>query len=469
MGTNFTICDCKNRDLSTESNIAKIDGSTNQNSRNQTKQFLKSIHPKNLSFNSIKDLNIIDLNRNGAVDKIIKNYRLYKSHKIILNSEDKNSNSNIEKRNNNINYIESIEKSTNINNYIQNNNINDFQTPQKQNNYFSNSKNTSSNKINIDLINSSQNNKLKTIDILNSPQNNINEDSNSSISQSSKLKQIKSLSGKKSIYIGSKENDKKKGFGIQKWPNGAIHIGTYLNDKASGYGKFIAGNDKYEGEFSNDGACGYGIYYHGNDTIYEGYWIDDSQETFGIETWKDNSQYKGEYKNGKKYGIGIYIWPDGSMYEGEWVDNSLNGYGIYYFTNNRAYLGEWKMNVKDGFGEFIWPDKRYIGFYVNDKKEGFGIYYWNKINKAFVGFWKKGKQDGFGKFMTKNKKKFGKWKMDKVDWFNSEDEAYEFLKEKGLDNYKGIFNLNLDDINNYFINNNDTEKILNWDEKNEFL
>ena len=79
MGTNFSICDCKNRDLSTESNIARIEGSTNQNSRNQTKQFFKSVHPKNLSFNSIKDLNIIDLKRNGAVDTIIKNYHLFKS------------------------------------------------------------------------------------------------------------------------------------------------------------------------------------------------------------------------------------------------------------------------------------------------------------------------------------------------------------------------------------------------------
>ena len=105
MGSNITICDCKNRDLSTESNIARIEGSSFQNSRNQTKQFLKSINPKNISFNSIKDINIIDLNRNGAVDKIIKNYRLYKSRKIILNSENKNSITNKEKINNNTNYI----------------------------------------------------------------------------------------------------------------------------------------------------------------------------------------------------------------------------------------------------------------------------------------------------------------------------------------------------------------------------
>ena len=440
MGTNYNICDCKNKDLSTESHLAKIDGSTSQSTRNQTKQFLKSIPPKNnISFNSFKDINLIDLQRNGAVDKIIKNYRIYKSGKISFNpnnidSKEKNSVKKQDEINDNEKYYETIEKS----NF---NNIN--LSPPKINNYYSNPQNN--------------------LDIINSQLNNFYDDVNSSMSKSSKLKQIKSLVGKSGIYIGSKENGKKKGFGIQKWGNGAYHIGTYDNDKASGYGKFIAGNDRYEGEFSNDGACGYGIYHHGSDTTYEGYWNDDSQESYGIETWKDKSQYKGEYKNGQKYGVGIYVWPDGSMYEGEWVDNSLNGYGIYYFTNKRAYLGEWKMNVKDGFGEFIWPDKRYIGFYVNDKKEGFGIYYWNKINKAFVGFWKKGKQDGFGKFMTKNKKKFGKWKMDKVDWFNSEDEAYEFLKEEGLEKYKGIFNLSLDDINNYFINNNDSEKILNWE------
>ena len=95
MGTNYNICDCKNKDLSTESHLAKIDGCTSQSTRNQTKQFLKSIPPKNnISFNSSKDINLIDLQRNGAVDKIIKNYRIYKSGKISFNPNDINSKEN---------------------------------------------------------------------------------------------------------------------------------------------------------------------------------------------------------------------------------------------------------------------------------------------------------------------------------------------------------------------------------------
>ena len=117
------------------------------------------------------------------------------------------------------------------------------------------------------------------------------------------------------------------------------------------------------------------------------------------------------------------------------------------------YFGEWKLNLKNGFGEFIWPDKRYFGFYVNDKKDGFGIYYWSKLNKVFIGFWKKGKQDGFGKFISKNKIKFGIWKMDKVDWFNSDEDAFLFLKNNDLERYNKFFKFNLDDVIEFFKKN----------------
>ena len=277
----------------------------------------------------------------------------------------------------------------------------------------------------------------------------------SSTENSSKLKQIRasSMNNISISYIGDKVNGQKEGFGIQTWNGGAKYIGTYKGNKAEGYGKFIASNDRYEGEFLFDGACGFGLYHHSNGALYEGEWRDDAQENIGIETWKDGSLYKGEYSHGKKNGIGQYQWPDGSRYEGEWVDNTLQGYGIYYFTNNRIYLGEWKCNMKEGFGEFIWSDKKYIGYYVNDKKEGFGIYYWQHINKAYMGFWKEGKQNGFGKYMTNSKIKYGIWSDDgKIKWIN-EEEAMRQIEDLSMTRYKEIFAFTLDDICNYFTNN----------------
>ena len=243
------------------------------------------------------------------------------------------------------------------------------------------------------------------------------------------------LSNKDFKYIGEKSHDLKEGFGI--------------------------GNIKYKGQFKDDSACGFGVYIKGQELLYVGYWLNNLQEGYGCETWFDNAEYWGEYKSGKKHGIGIYDWSDGTKYEGYWNSNMRDGYGIMYYTKEKIYVGEWKNNLKEGFGELLFKEKKYIGFFNQDKKEGFGILYLNKLNKAFMGFWKKGKQFGFGKIMTRNKRKYGIWKEDSiVNWFKSEEEAFDYLESNGLKNYKTFFLFTLDDIRNYCVNNDEFNSLL---------
>ena len=63
-----------------------------------------------------------------------------------------------------------------------------------------------------------------------------------------------SSSSIKTIYTGGGIKNQKEGFGINKWNDVAKYIGYYRNNKAEGYGKFIAGNDLYQGEFKDDAA-----------------------------------------------------------------------------------------------------------------------------------------------------------------------------------------------------------------------
>ena len=59
--------------------------------------------------------------------------------------------------------------------------------------------------------------------------------------------------------------------------------------------------------------------------------------------------------------------------------------------------------------------------------------YWAETNKAFFGFWKNGRQLGFGKFMTENRRKYGNWiNESQINWFKSEEEAFEVLENYGL-------------------------------------
>ena len=246
----------------------------------------------------------------------------------------------------------------------------------------------------------------------------------------------------------------KNGLNIQVWSKNHYYIGYYQDDMADGLGKMITGDNKYYGEFKNGQSCGFGIFYNNiNEIIYEGYWLNDLQNEYGIEKWNDDSIFFGKYSQGEKNGIGCYLWKDGSVYEGEFCDNKFEGYGIYYYNNNKIYLGEWKNNKKNGYGELISGDKIYVGNYLNDHKNGFGISYWKNKDKLYIGFWKNNKKNGFGKFFNGNKMKFGIWGEEngnkKTECFNSDEEAFNYLENNNLCDYRKLFEYDKEEIINY--------------------
>ncbi len=40
--------------------------------------------------------------------------------------------------------------------------------------------------------------------------------------------------------------------------------------------------------------------------------------------------------------MGKFYHLDGDIFEGEWLDDQANGYGIYYHSNGNTYKGYWK-------------------------------------------------------------------------------------------------------------------------------
>ena len=49
---------------------------------------------------------------------------------------------------------------------------------------------------------------------------------------------------------------------------------------------------------------GYGKYHLTNGVKYEGGWVNNRPEGFGMELWPDGSKYEGYYKEGRKSGAG---------------------------------------------------------------------------------------------------------------------------------------------------------------------
>ena len=96
---------------------------------------------------------------------------------------------------------------------------------------------------------------------------------------------------------------------------------------------------------------GYGCMYYKDGSKFEGEYVNDKINGFGIYTNKSGRKiYEGYWKDGKREGIGIYFCEDGASYEGEWKENLKHGIGVYKFNDNSRYLGEFKDDVRNGLG-----------------------------------------------------------------------------------------------------------------------
>ena len=245
---------------------------------------------------------------------------------------------------------------------------------------------------------------------------------NSSKKNNDNKTSINLFPNKENLYIGSKLNDNRYGFGMQIFYNKLTHekslyFGLFFKNERYKYCKFknLTYKIEYNGEINGKYAQGFGILKnYNNNLIYYGNFNKNLRDEIGYEIYNDKSVYKGEFKRGKKNGIGTYKWLDGSVYEGEWVDNNLEGIGMYTFKDKSCYKGFWKNSKMEGFGEFCFPNiKSYFGYFENDRKNGFGIVFWHNEKKMFVGFWEENKQNGLGKYIKNDKEIIGRWKDGK--------------------------------------------------------
>lgn len=203
------------------------------------------------------------------------------------------------------------------------------------------------------------------------------------------------------VYTGQILRNKKHGFGVQRWADGAQYTGQWHNNSACGAGIFKHNdNDSFVGYWHKNAADGYGLYCHKDGRWYDGYWLNDHKEGECYEGRDVEGVhkliFKGIYCHSVKSIWGKHIWPDGSYYSGDFSDNVISGYGVYHWNDDRVYVGQWLACRMYGWGKFTWSDGRmYVGEYVNDSKNGFGAFIWTS-DKFHIGRWNQGKQEGVG-------------------------------------------------------------------------
>ena len=111
----------------------------------------------------------------------------------------------------------------------------------------------------------------------------------------------------------------------------------------------------------------------GDDTFYTGYLNKEGQKHgVGKIIYVSSNEYQGEFVRGLKSGKGRFHYASNdSIYEGDWLKDLKNGYGIQNWINGAKYDGYWKDNLKDGEATMIFEDgNTYVGPWRRDKMHG---------------------------------------------------------------------------------------------------
>jgi len=66
--------------------------------------------------------------------------------------------------------------------------------------------------------------------------------------------------------------------------------------------------------------------------------------------------------------MGIFISIDKTKYEGQYVRDKKNGFGVYTFTDGRIFEGWWVNGKQHGLGVMIAKGKTKYGVWDNGKR-----------------------------------------------------------------------------------------------------
>ena len=152
------------------------------------------------------------------------------------------------------------------------------------------------------------------------------------------------------------------------YSNGDSYVGELKDFARHGQGRFVYGNEEYEGTFVEDVKSGYGKITFPNGDVYEGEMVNDHREGQGTYTWASGAKYTGEFKNDLRDGKGYFQAADGSTYDGQYVADLKHGEGRFSFASGDVYVGAYVNDVRTGKGTYTWANgEMYVGNFINNK------------------------------------------------------------------------------------------------------
>uniref|UniRef100_A0AB33J3Y7 Glycosyl hydrolase family 25 n=1 Tax=Prevotella sp. GTC17259 TaxID=3236795 RepID=A0AB33J3Y7_9BACT len=126
-------------------------------------------------------------------------------------------------------------------------------------------------------------------------------------------------------YIGGIVNGAYSGYGLLLHHDSVVYKGEWAADKRQGHG-----------EFTDSMGRRY-IAMWENDTLVEG----SRQDSAGVYTGRFN-------RLGQASGHGVYQGKDGSYYEGHWLNDRQDGFGVGMTAHHSLRAGEWRNGIFKG-------------------------------------------------------------------------------------------------------------------------
>jgi hypothetical protein len=119
----------------------------------------------------------------------------------------------------------------------------------------------------------------------------------------------------------------------------------YLDGNGYLQGKWIvefSPNQVFEGSFVDDKKEGFGILSSPDGSTYSGDWSNDLRHGEAVAVSAGGNRYVGTYRFDLRHGQGSYEWTDGSRYEGAWADGEMTGQGTMYYPDGSTQTGLWR-------------------------------------------------------------------------------------------------------------------------------
>uniref|UniRef100_A0A674JRA3 Radial spoke head 10 homolog B n=1 Tax=Terrapene triunguis TaxID=2587831 RepID=A0A674JRA3_9SAUR len=230
-------------------------------------------------------------------------------------------------------------------------------------------------------------------------------------------------------YEGEKVHGLYDGEGVAYFQGGNIYRGMFSEGLMHGHGTYTwADGVKYEGNFVKNVQMYNGSYTWPDGSMYEGEVKNGVRHGFGMYKCGTHPvSYIGQWCEGKRHGKGtIYYNREGtSWYEGDWVNNIKDGWGIRCYKSGNIYEGQWEKNVRHGEGRMRWltTNEEYTGQWINGIQHGYGTHSWflkripgsqYPLRNEYVGDFVNGDRHGHGRFFYASGAMYdGEWVCNK--------------------------------------------------------